>query len=349
MNVSTRSLPTNEGSLFFGSYGFVTAPYGDYWKSIKKLITTKLLGPQALERSRGVRAVEVNRFYLNLADKARKKESVEIGEEAMKLITNSMCKMLVGKSDHQVEKVRCLVSETELLSKKFFLAAILRKPLARLGISLFKKDLASISRRYEEVLEKILVEYEEEEHNQSSEVLDLLLEACQESKITRNHIKALFVDLFIAGTDTSTNTIQWTMAEIFNNPKILERLREEIDSVIENNNTTRLIQETDLPNLPYLQAVVKEGLRLHPPAPLVLRSFQEGCKVRGFDVLEKTTLIVNCYAVMRDPDIWEYPEEFKPERFLPSSSGSFQEEVLKYVPFGGGRRGCPGSNLALLE
>lgn len=161
----------------------------------------------------------------------------------------------------------------------------------------------------------------------------------------------LLQDLFTAGTDTSTNTIQWTMAEIFNNPKILERLREEIDSVIENN--TRLIQETDLPNLPYLQAVVKEGLRLHPPAPLVLRTFQEGCKVGGFDVLEKTTLVVNCYAVMRDPDIWEYPDEFKPERFLPSSR-SFQEdemkeEVLKYIPFGSGRKGCPGSNLAYLS
>lgn len=352
MNVSTRNLPTNEGSLFFGSSGLATASYGDYWKFIKKLITTKLLGPQALERSRGVRADEVNRFYLNLVDKATKKESVEIAEEAMKLISNSMCKMLMGKSDH-AEKVRGLVAETDVLSKKFFLAAILRKPLSKLGISVFEKDLASISSRYNDVLEKSLVEYEED-HNQSCEMLDVLLEACQgktaEYKITRNHIKALYVDLFVASTDTSTNTIQWTIAEIFNNPKILERLREEIDSVVEK---TRLIQETDLPNLPYLQAVVKEGLRLHPPVPLVLRSFQEGCKIGGFDVLEKTKLVVNSYAVMRDPDVWEYPEEFKPERFLPSSRSyqedEMKEEVLKYIPFGSGRRGCPGSNLAYLS
>ncbi|CAG7901626.1 hypothetical protein BRARA_G00773 [Brassica rapa] len=352
MNVSTRNLPTNEGSLFFGSSGLATAPYGDYWKFIKKLITTKLLGPQALERSRGIRADEVNRFYLNLVDKATKKESVEIAEEAMKLISNSMCKMLMGKSDH-AEKVRGLVAETDVLSKKFFLAAILRKPLSKLGISVFEKDLASISSRYNDVLEKSLVEYEED-HNQSCEMLDVLLEACQgktaEYKITRNHIKALYVDLFVASTDTSTNTIQWTMAEIFNNPKILERLREEIDSVVEK---TRLIQETDLPNLTYLQAVVKEGLRLHPPVPLVLRSFREGCEIGGFDVLEKTKLVVNCYAVMRDPDVWEYPEEFKPERFLPSSRSyqedEMKEEVLKYIPFGSGRRGCPGSNLAYLS
>ncbi|KAG2265800.1 hypothetical protein Bca52824_072879 [Brassica carinata] len=252
VNVSTGNLPTNEGSLFFGSSGLATAPYGDYWKFIKS-----------------IRADEVNRFYLNLVDKATKKESVEIAEEAMKLISNNMCKMLMGKSDH-AEKVRGLVADTDVLSKKFFLAAILRKPLSKLGIAY---------------------------------------------KITRNHIKALFVDLFAANTDTSTKTIQWTMANI------LERLREEIDSVVEK---TRLIQETDLPNLPYLQVVVMEGLRLHPD-----RTFQEGCKIGGFDALEKTKLVVNCYAVMRDPDVWEYPEEFKPER--------------------SGRRGCPGSNIAYLS
>ncbi|CAH8331650.1 unnamed protein product [Eruca vesicaria subsp. sativa] len=354
VNVSTRNLPTNEGSLFFGSSGYATAPYGGYWKFIKKLITTKLFGPQALERSRGIRADEVNRFYLNLVDKATKKETVKIAEEAMKLITNSICKILMGKSfSEDGEKVRGLVSETGVMSKKFFLAAILRKPLAKLGISLFKKDLDSISRRYDEVFEKSILECEE--HNQSSEMLAALLEACQgktgEYKITRNHIKSLFVDILVAGTDTSTNAIQWTMAEILNNPKILERLREEIDSVTEK---TRLIQETDLPNLPYLQAVVKEALRLHPSVPVVLRSFQEGCKFRGFDVLEKTALLINGYAIMRDPNIWEYPEEFKPDRFLLHSSRSFQEdiikeEVLKYLPFGSGRRGCPGSNLAYLS
>ncbi|RID45056.1 hypothetical protein BRARA_I01810 [Brassica rapa] len=328
MNVSTRNFPTNEGSLFFGSSNFTTAPYGDYWKFINKLITTKLLGPQALERSRGVRADEVNRFYLNLVDKAMKKESVEIAEEAMKLISNNIGKMLMGKSlseyDEEADKVRGLVAETDVMSKKFFLAAILRKPLAKLGVSLFKKDLA------------------------------ILLEGCQDRKteITRNHIKSLFVDLFVAGTETSTINIQWTMAEIFNNPKILERLREEIDLVV---GKTRLIQETDLANMPYLQAVVKEALRLHPPGPLVIRTFSDGCKVGGFDVLEKTTLLVNSYAVMRDPYLWEDPEEFKPERFLPASPRSggqedeIKDEVLKYIPFGSGRRGCPGSNLAYLS
>lgn len=151
------------------------------------------------------------------------------------------------------------------------------------------------------------------------------------------------------GLDTTVNAIQWTMAEIINNPIIIERLREEIDSVV---GKSRLIQETDLPNLPYLQAVIKEALRLHPPAPLVLREIQQGCKIGGFFVPEKTKLIVNLYAVMRDPNFWEDPLEFKPERFLTSSRSGQEddrnEQAMKYLPFSGGRRGCPASKLTYM-
>ncbi|KAL1197397.1 Cytochrome [Cardamine amara subsp. amara] len=154
-------------------------------------------------------------------------------------------------------------------------------------------------------------------------------------------------ELFVGGTDSSVQTTQWTMAEIINKPDVLERLREEIDSIV---GKSRLIQETDISKLPYLQAVVKEGLRLHPPFPLLTRKFQETCDVKGFHIPEKTTLVINAYAVMRNPDSWEDPNEFKPERFLISSRSRQDDEreqaALKYIPFGGGRRGCPGSSLA---
>lgn len=112
------------------------------------------------------------------------------------------------------------------------------------------------------------------------------------------------------------------MAEIINSPNVLDKLREEIDSVV---GKTSFIQETDLPNLLYLQAVVKEGLRLHPVAPVLLRAFQERCEIKGFYIPEKTTLFLDVYDIMRDPELWEDPEEFKPkpERFLTSTkSGS---------------------------
>ncbi|KAL1213876.1 Cytochrome [Cardamine amara subsp. amara] len=352
VNISSRGPSPIKKSLLLGSSNVINAPYGDYWKFMKKLMVKKLLGTQAIERSRKFRADELDQFYRNLLEKAIKKESVEIGEEAMKFTNNSICKMVMGRScseeNGEAERVRSLVTKSTSLTTSFFLAAILRKPLKKLGISLFKKEIMGVSRRFDEVLKKILVEHEKklEEHHQGTDMMDVLLEAYgdenAEYKITRSHIKSLFVDLFVAGTDTSMHTIQWILAEIINSPKILERLRKEIDSVVEK---TRLIQETDLLNLPYLQAVVKEGLRLHPPVPLVLRTFQEECKIGGFYVPENTALVVNGYAVMRDPDIWEDPDEFKPERFI-ASSRSEKEDVLKFIAFGSGRRGCPGTNLA---
>ena len=144
-------------------------------------------------------------------------------------------------------------------------------------------------------------------------------------------------------------TTQWAMAELVNNPNILERLRKEIESVV---GKTSLIQETDLPSLPYLQAVVKEVLRLHPPAPLFARTSREECRIRGFYIPENTTLLVNVYAVMRDPGSWEDPDEFRPERFLASlgtgEEDERREQAHKYIPFGSGRRGCPGANLAYI-
>ena len=134
------------------------------------------------------------------------------------------------------------------------------------------------------------------------------------------------------------------MAEILNNHKIFERLREEIDSVV---GKTRLIQETDLPKLPYLQAVIKESLRLHPPGVLLPREFEQGCKIGGFYIPKGTSLVINAYAVMRDIDSWTDPDEFKQERFL-GEEDARREHVLNFLPFGAGRRACPGSNVAYI-
>ncbi|WZZ61387.1 hypothetical protein YC2023_061494 [Brassica napus] len=356
VNISSRGLPPIDESLFFGSSGFFSAPHGDYWKFMKKLIVAKLLGPQAIERSRTILAEELERFYFDLLEKAMKKETVEIRREAMKFTNNSTCKMIIGRrcweENGEAERVRGLITESIALTKKVLFATLLRKPLEKLGIPLFKKEIMDISSRYNEVLESFLVEHETklEKHHQGKDLMDVLLEAKEdenaEYKITRDHIKSLFVDLVIAGSDPSRHATQWTMAEIINNPKFLERLREEIGSFV---GETRLVQEMDLQNLPYLQATAKEGLRLHPPGAIFARSSREGCKIRGFYIPVNTPLVVNVYALMRDPDSWEDPNEFKRERFLGSPRSGQEHErehALKYIPFGSGRGGCPGSNLA---
>ena len=207
VNVSTRALAAIDESLVFGSYGIINAPYGDYWKFMKKLIATKLLRPQSLERSLGIRAEEIQRFYRSLLEKARKNEGVEISKEAMKLINNTLCRMSMGRSfseeNGEAEKVRGLVGESYALTKKMFLAALLRRPLKKLRIPLFKKEIMSVSDRLDELLERIIVEHTEklDEKQQDKDMMDVLLAAYgdeeAEYKITMNQIKAFFVVNFI--------------------------------------------------------------------------------------------------------------------------------------------------------
>lgn len=148
--------------------------------------------------------------------------------------------------------------------------------------------------------------------------------------------------LFLAGTDTTTVTIEWAMTFLLNHPEVLRKARTEIDSCIGNG---RMLQEHDLPNLPYLQAIISESLRLCPAAPLLAphESHQE-CSVGGYRIPCGTMLLVNTWAMNRDPKVWAEPTEFRPERFMDGAGGA--AEINKIIPFGMGRRRCPGDGLA---
>uniref|UniRef100_A0A7N2LC84 Cytochrome P450 n=1 Tax=Quercus lobata TaxID=97700 RepID=A0A7N2LC84_QUELO len=148
-------------------------------------------------------------------------------------------------------------------------------------------------------------------------------------------------DLFAAGTNTSSEAMQWTIAELINHPDVFSKVREEIKDAV---GSTRLVGESDVPILPYLQAVVKEALRLHPPVPVIIRECREACKIKNFYIPNKTMVAINVYAIMRDAKIWDCPNDFRPERFLDSSK---QKDGMEYIPFGAGRRAVPGSKLAL--
>ncbi|CAF2097772.1 unnamed protein product [Brassica rapa] len=256
--------------------------------------------------------------YVTLFDKATKKEAVDVGKEMINLTNNTICRqgrthafmrMIMGskcsEENGEADQLRDLLTKSLSLVRKFLIASTVGRLLKKLGISLFEKEIMEVSQKYDELLEKIIKEREDNPNKKEDRYLiDVLLE------------------------------------------KMLKRLREEIESVV---GKTKLIQEIDRSNLSYLLAVVKEGLRLHPHSPIVVRNATEGCKIGGFYIPQNTTMIINTYAVMRDPDSWEEPDEFQPERFMvPPSKGNkeMREQLdLNYIPFGSGRRGCPGSNL----
>ncbi|XP_068649619.1 geranylhydroquinone 3''-hydroxylase CYP76B74-like [Aristolochia californica] len=151
-------------------------------------------------------------------------------------------------------------------------------------------------------------------------------------------------DLVMAGMDTTTSTTEWAMSELMNNPQVMKKVQEELDQVI---GTSSLVEETHLSKLPYLNAIVKETLRLRPAGPIMLpRTPSETCTAGGYTVPKECRIVVNLWGMQRDPDAWDNPSEFRPERFLNSEKRDFSGNDFHFFPFGTGRRICPGALMA---
>ncbi|KAL6970976.1 hypothetical protein U1Q18_030655 [Sarracenia purpurea var. burkii] len=149
--------------------------------------------------------------------------------------------------------------------------------------------------------------------------------------------------MFFAGSETTTISIEWGITELLRNPTCMKNLQEEIDRVIGRN---RKVEESDMDKLPYLQAVVKETLRLHPAVPLLVpRNTIEDTEFMGYLIPKDTQVFVNAWAIGRDPDTWDNPLEFRPDRFLDSNI-DYKGQHYDLIPFGSGRRFCIGFSLA---
>lgn len=168
--------------------------------------------------------------------------------------------------------------------------------------------------------------------------------------INHKSLLQILQDIFAAGTDTSAITTEWALSELINHPDIMLKAVQEIDSII---GKERLVEESDVASLPFLQAIVKETLRLHPTGPMILRESSEDCEIGGYHIPARTRVFVNVWAIGRDPNYWNNPLEFRPERFLGEGDRGTKSQLdvrgqhFHFLPFGSGRRGCPGTSLAL--
>ncbi|RZS18816.1 hypothetical protein BHM03_00051140 [Ensete ventricosum] len=150
--------------------------------------------------------------------------------------------------------------------------------------------------------------------------------------------------MFVAGTDTTSATMEWVMTELARHPRVMKKAQEEVRSIV---GGKKEVADGDVDQLHYTKAVIKETFRLHPPVPLLVpRESVEPCVIDGYHIPAKTRILVNTYAIGRDPQVWEDPLEFYPERFE-NSDVDIKGQSFELLPFGGGRRGCPGYPFAL--
>ncbi|KAL0006730.1 hypothetical protein SO802_008232 [Lithocarpus litseifolius] len=259
LTFSSRPIIVFADKLQYNNSGFITAPYGDYWRFMKKLSVTKLFATKDFEVSPRIRREEIERLLKKVLEGASKNENVNVGAEVMKHTNNVTCRVVMSTrcSEQDGEAERDLVKESFELAAKLCFGNVLG-PFEKLGFWLYGKRALDVTRRLDKLLERVLKEHEERRKRDGSvredkDLMDILLDVCQdeeaEVKITRTHIKAFFLDLFIAVTDTSAEGMQWVMAELINHPCVFNKVREEIESVV---GKTRLVEESDIPNLSYL-------------------------------------------------------------------------------------------------
>ncbi|KAF5183409.1 Cytochrome p450, partial [Thalictrum thalictroides] len=146
-------------------------------------------------------------------------------------------------------------------------------------------------------------------------------------------------DMFIGASDTSSTLLEWTFAELLRNPRVMEKAQAEVRQIFNGKNK---IDQADIDKLNYLRLVIKESLRLHPPIPLLIpRECKERCEIGGYEIPKGSKVLVNVWEMGRDPENWKDPEKFEPERFQDESI-DYKGTNFKYIPFGSGRRMCPG-------
>ncbi|KAL3525652.1 hypothetical protein ACH5RR_014024 [Cinchona calisaya] len=295
-----------------------------------------------------VRKDEIRRLLLKLAENSRHDfAKVEMKSRLSELSINIIMRMIAGKryfgKDGEDDNDEARVFR-ELIKEVFKVGGASNPgdflPFLRwIDYQNFEKKVVHLSGKFDAFLEGLIDEHRRIKN--SNRMIDHLL-SLQESQpeyYTDQIIKGIIMVMLTAGTDTSSVTIEWALSLLLNHPGVLEKARAELDDHIGPN---RLIEEHDLSNLPYLHNIISETFRMFPAAPmLVPHESSSDCKIGGYNVPQGTILLVNAWAVHRDPNVWDDPTRFEPERFE-----RVQVDASKLIPFGMGRRSCPGSGLA---
>ncbi|XWS47937.1 hypothetical protein CRYUN_Cryun13aG0028900 [Craigia yunnanensis] len=359
-NFSSR--PPNAGAKYvaYNYQDLVFAPYGPRWRMLRKISSVHLFSGKALDDFRHVRQEEIRVLVRALASA---KTKVNLGQLLTVCTVNALGRVMFGQrvfgdgsggADPQADEFKSMVVELMVLAGVFNIGDFI-PALEWLDLQRVQGKMKKLHKRFDRFLGRILEEHKLKAGDSSGKHRDFLstlisLEDAdgEGEKLTNTEIKALLLNMFTAGTDTTSSTVEWAIAELIRHPKILAQVRKELDSVV---GRDRLVSDLDLPHLTYFQAVIKETFRLHPSTPLSLpRMASESCEINGYHIPRGATLLVNVWAIARDPDEWKNPLEFQPERFLPGGerpNADVRGNDFEVIPFGAGRRICAGMSLGL--
>ncbi|KAG6672268.1 hypothetical protein I3842_16G049600 [Carya illinoinensis] len=347
------------------------SPYGSYWREMRKIISLELLSTRRLELLKDVRASEMETSLKELykvwtekkdgSDGAGGGVSVEMKQWFGDLALNVVLRMVAGKryfgaaatADKEAQRCQKAFREFFHLMGQFLVGdAIPYLGWMDLGghVKAMKKTAKEMDCMATEWLEEHRKNRISGESKQQQDFMDIMLSVLEGADLgdfdadTVN--KSTCLNMISGGTDTTMVSLTWALSLLLNNRHALIKAQEELDMHV---GRGRLVNEGDISKLFYLQAIVKEALRLYPPGPLPgPREAAEDCTIGGFHVAKGTRVLVNLWKIQTDPKIWSEPLEFKPERFLTTHKDvDVKGQNFELIPFGSGRRACPGISFGL--
>ncbi|EOY19785.1 Cytochrome P450, putative [Theobroma cacao] len=354
--------------LSYNALDLAFSPYNSYWREIRKICIVHLFNRNRVLLYHPIREDEISHMIEKISKSSDDLKPINLSQLLMYVTSTITCRIAFSKryDDEGNERSRfCgLLNETQAMLGSFFVSDFLpfMSWVDRLSglLDRLEKNFKDFDRFYQELINEHL------DPNRSKpkqeDIIDVLLQIRKDRAfqvdLTFDHIKAVLMtksitlcnffpfmqNMFVGGTDTSAVMVIWAMTFLLKNPRSMKKVQEEVRNLIGNNG---FVNADDIQGLPYLKAVIKETFRLQPAAPLLLsRETIRKCDIGGHEIPAKTLVIVNAWAIGRDPEARENPKEFYPARFI-GSSIDYKGLDFELIPFGAGRRGCPGLHMGI--
>ncbi|KAL1566042.1 iridoid oxidase-like [Salvia divinorum] len=351
-----RKAPDSLNACDYIKGSLAEAPYDEYWRILRRLSLSELMVQKRIKSSAQLRKECIDKMIQWIKKDASEFCEIQLEKYLTIMTYNQLSSFMLTRdiTDYKSE------TGNEFLEAMRNFLCWQGKPDVVDAFEFLKwldpQGIRRHTRMYLEQLLKIVSVFVQEriqernlqKGNNTRDFLDALLDYEGDGKgsvdkLSEKNINIIILEMFVAGTETTSNTTVWTMAELLRSPDSMSKLKAEIDRVT---GSSRAVEENDIPELTYLRAVVDETMRLHPALPLLLpRKAREDTEFMGYDIPKGTTVIVNAWAIHRDPDSWEDPLSFKPERFL-NSNINHKGQHYEIIPFGSGRRSCVGMLMA---
>ncbi|PIA36168.1 hypothetical protein AQUCO_03400228v1, partial [Aquilegia coerulea] len=344
---ANRPATTASKAFLYGAKDIAFADYGEYWRQMRKICVVDLLSVKRVQSFSLIRGEGIANMVNKIKQSCLMRKEVNLTELIVSYTTNVISRVALGRSlegDWGKSKYADLPKQMMELFGIFSVEDM----FPSLGwidfLTRYAQNVKMVAKSMDHFLDEVIEDHlkSRNDNDDTRDFVDLLIKYQKDAtlgiEITRECIKAVILDMYVGGTDSTNATLEWAMAEIFNHPNVMEKLTKEVRRVVGNKSK---VEENDVNQMDYLQCVIKETLRLHPALTIIVpRIPSKSTTIEGYDIPAQTRVIINAWAIGRDPKIWDKPEESIPERFIDKPVDLVGQD-FDFIPFGGGRRKCP--------